>query len=74
MAAQCQDAEIKATLEKACKMHESHYNRMLGHIASQQASMNQSPNSQNQKGEQKDEYIGQNAESGIANIKNSTNE
>lgn len=41
MAAQCQDPEVKATLEKACKMHEDHYKRVLGHISDQQAAMNQ---------------------------------
>ncbi|WNB93021.1 hypothetical protein [Bacillus sp. NEB1478] len=45
MASQCQDFEIKSTLEKACKMHESHYNRILGHISAQQAAMNQPQNS-----------------------------
>lgn len=40
-AAQCQDQEIKALLEKACKMHEGHYTRIMGHISGQQSAMNQ---------------------------------
>lgn len=41
MATQCQDPEVKATLEKACQMHESHYKKIIGHISSQQSAMNQ---------------------------------
>jgi hypothetical protein len=41
MATQCQDTEVKAVLEKACQMHESHYKRIIGHISAQQAAMNQ---------------------------------
>ncbi|MCM3718717.1 hypothetical protein [Fictibacillus phosphorivorans] len=41
MASQCQDPEVKMTLEKVCRMHESHYQKIIGHISPQQSAMNQ---------------------------------
>ncbi|MBY6035044.1 hypothetical protein KUV80_00160 [Fictibacillus nanhaiensis] len=41
MATQCQDPEVKATLEKACQMHENHYKQIIRHISSHQSTINQ---------------------------------
>lgn len=38
LASHCQDTEIKAALEKAGKMHQKHYQKILGHLNKQQGS------------------------------------
>ncbi|MGC4377784.1 hypothetical protein WD019_12690 [Fictibacillus sp. Mic-4] len=49
-ASQCQDPEIKAAIEKACHMHESHYQRILKHLnpTANQAYQTNQPNQMNQ--------------------------
>ncbi|CAN7667785.1 hypothetical protein IOC57_25105 [Bacillus sp. SD075] len=40
-AGQCQDQQIVAALEKACMMHERHYQRILQHLEQNGSQMNQ---------------------------------
>jgi hypothetical protein len=36
-ASQCQDAEIAQEIEKVCKMHQRHYERILPHLENTQS-------------------------------------